>query len=719
MTTYWGHTAEDGRKQLLIDHLQGTSQLAERFASVFDAAEWGKTAGLFHDVGKYSAAFQQRILNDGPRVDHSTAGALLMRQIKNVPLSLCIASHHSGLLDLGTNLSKADDGTFKGRLKKELKGKLDYSAYRQEIPEPVSICKIPNFSYSKDQFYFSFFNRMLFSCLVDADFLDTERFVNDGRVQRGGFASMQELHTRFFSYYAKFGNPTTPINEKRQEIYQQCLAAAEWEPGMFSLTVPTGGGKTLSSLAFALQHAIKYKKQRIIYVIPYTSIIEQTADVFRNILGNDNIIEHHMNVDYDDEQEDGSLNRKKLATENWDAPVIVTTNVQFFESLFAAKTSRCRKVHNIANSVLIFDEAQMLPEPYLRPCIRSIGELVANYRCTAVLCTATQPSLEAYFSQIGKGLHVREICPDVQNLYEFFRRVTYQFTDIDSLESLAEQLNSQKQVLCVTNSKKDARELYRMMEGDGCYHLSTFMYPAHRRHVLVVIRQRLKDRLPCRVVSTSLIQAGVDVDFPVVYREISGLDSIIQTGGRCNREGEQQPEDSIVYIYDLHKSMNRIPAFVRRPIEITQMVAKNHDDIASVASIKAYFDQLHYTTGDDQLDSKNILKRLEDGTLDFAGIANDFKLIEEDSKPVFIPIADDADNQGILSQLRAGVRTRSLLRRANLYMVSVYTNQFKKLYETNKLDELDLELYLLSDSAAYDSATGLIVDMDDGAGIFL
>lgn len=719
MTTYWGHTAEDGRKQLLIDHLQGTSQLAERFASVFDAAEWGKTAGLFHDVGKYSAAFQQRILNDGPRVDHSTAGALLMRQIKNVPLSLCIASHHSGLLDLGTNLSKADDGTFKGRLKKELKGKLDYSAYRQEIPEPVSICKIPNFSYSKDQFYFSFFNRMLFSCLVDADFLDTERFVNDGRVQRGGFASMQELHTRFFSYYAKFGNPTTPINEKRQEIYQQCLAAAEWEPGMFSLTVPTGGGKTLSSLAFALQHAIKYKKQRIIYVIPYTSIIEQTADVFRNILGNDNVIEHHMNVDYDDEQEDGSLNRKKLATENWDAPVIVTTNVQFFESLFAAKTSRCRKVHNIANSVLIFDEAQMLPEPYLRPCIRSIGELVANYRCTAVLCTATQPSLEAYFSQIGKGLHVREICPDVQNLYEFFRRVTYQFTDIDSLESLAEQLNSQKQVLCVTNSKKDARELYRMMEGDGCYHLSTFMYPAHRRHVLAVIRQRLKDRLPCRVVSTSLIQAGVDVDFPVVYREISGLDSIIQTGGRCNREGRQQPEDSIVYIYDLHKSMNRIPAFVRRPIEITQMVAKNHDDIASVASIKAYFDQLHYTTGDDQLDRKNILKRLEDGTLDFAGIANDFKLIEEDSKPVFIPIADDVDNQRILSQLRAGGRTRSLLRRANLYMVSVYTNQFKKLYETNKLDELDLELYLLSDSAAYDSATGLIVDMDDGAGIFL
>ena len=727
MGTYIGHTSEEGRQQLLIDHLKGASLLAERFASIFDAAEWGKMAGLYHDIGKYSAAFQQRILEEGPRVDHSTAGALLMKKIKNVPLAFCIASHHRGLLNTGTRLSKADDGTLKGRLKKELKGKLDYSAYRQELPEPLPIRKAPAFLYGKDRFYYSFFIRMLFSCLVDADFLDTEQFVNAGKVQRGGFATMQELHDLFFAYYATFGEPTTPINQKRQEIYQQCLDAAEKEPGMFSLTVPTGGGKTLSSLAFALKHAVKYKKQRIIYIIPYTSIIEQTADIFRNILGDGNVIEHHMNVDYDkddnkednDKKEDDGLNRKKLATENWDAPVIVTTNVQFFESLFAAKTSRCRKVHNIANSVLIFDEAQMLPEPYLRPCIRSIGELVANYRCTAVLCTATQPSLETYFSQIGEGLKVREICPDTQGLYEFFRRVTYRFMDVDSLESLAAQLKEHEQVLCVTNSKKDARDLYQMMAGDGCYHLSTFMYPAHRRRVLAIIRQRLKDGLPCRVISTSLIQAGVDVDFPVVYREIAGLDSIIQTGGRCNREGKQRTEDSTVYIYDLHKPMNRIPAFVRRPIEITQMVAKHHADIASAESIKAYFDQLHYTIGEDQLDSKNILKRLEGNTPDFTEIAKDFKLIEEDSRPVFIPVDDDLDNQKILTQLIASVCNRSILRKANQYMVSVYENQFEKLWETNKLDALDLGLYVLKDPAVYDPDTGLVVNMEDGIGIFL
>lgn len=721
MGTYIGHTSEEGRQQLLIDHLKGTGLLAERFASIFDAAEWGKMAGLYHDIGKYSTAFQQRILEDGPRVDHSTAGALLMKSIKNGPLALCIASHHSGLLNIGTKLSKVDDGTLMGRLKKELKGKLDYSVYRQELPEPLPIRKVPAFLYGKDQFYYSFFIRMLFSCLVDADFLDTERFVNDGKVQRGGFATMQELHNLFFAYYATFGKPTTPINQKRQEIYQQCLDAAEKEPGMFSLTVPTGGGKTLSSLAFALKHAIKYKKQRIIYIIPYTSIIEQTADIFRNILGNGNVIEHHMNVDYDDndKKEDDGLNRKKLATENWDAPVIVTTNVQFFESLFAAKTSRCRKVHNIANSVLIFDEAQMLPEPYLRPCIRSIGELAANYRCTAVLCTATQPSLETYFSRIGEGLKVREICPDTQGLYEFFRRAAYRFMDVDSLESLAVQLKEHEQVLCVTNSKKDARDLYQMMSGDGCYHLSTFMYPAHRRHVLSIIRQRLQDGLPCQVISTSLIQAGVDVDFPVVYREIAGLDSIIQTGGRCNREGKQRTEDSIVYIYDLHKPMNRIPAFVRRPIEITQTVVKDYDDIASAESIKAYFDRLHYTIGEDQLDSKDILKRLEINNPAFTEIAKDFKLIEEDSRPVFIPIDGDLDNQKILVQLRAGIRSRSIFRKANQYIVSVYKNQFEKLCETGKLDALDSELYVLNDPAGYDSDTGLVVNMEDGIGIFL
>lgn len=718
---YVGHTTEDGRKQKLLDHLQGTSALAEKFADVFDAGEWGRSVGLYHDCGKFSRAYQRRILENGPRVDHSTAGALLiMKKIHNLFLSICVASHHSGLLDEGNRrISTAGDSTFYGRLKKDLSGKLDFSAYRQELPDPRPPKTHPNFLYTEDNFYSSFFVRMLFSCLVDADFLDTEHFMSNGAVKRDGFASIQELHDMFFEYYKHFGEPTTPINNKRQEIYQQCLAAAEKEPGIFSLTVPTGGGKTLSSLAFALKHAVKYRKQRIIYVIPYTSIIEQTADVFRNILGTENVIEHHMNVDYDDEKADAEMERKKLATENWDAPLIVTTNVQFFESLFAAKTSRCRKIHNIANSVIIFDEAQMLPESYLWPCIRAIGELVANYHCSAVLCTATQPNLDAYFAEIGPTLAVREICPDVQSLYNFFRRTTYQFLDVSSLDEVAAKLNQHEQVLCITNSKKDAQNLYKAMDGEGCYHLSTFMCPAHRRKVLSVIRQRLKGGLPCKVVSTSLIQAGVDVDFPVVYREIAGLDSIIQSGGRCNREGKHKAEESMVYIYDLNKSSRGIPAFVRRPLEVTKMTAQKHDDIASVESIKDYFHELHYLIGRNQLDNKDILKELEGKSIPFANVGKEFKLIEEDGKNVFIPLMDDEENQEILSKLKLGLRSRSLLRKANQYVVSVYNNQLAKLCDTGKLEKLDEELYLLRDPAAYSMETGLDINMEDGIGIFL
>ncbi len=716
---YIGHTAEDGRKQRLLDHLKGTSELAGNFAKVFDAEEWGRTAGLYHDIGKYSIGFQDRILKNGARVDHSTAGALLMAKIKNRPLALCIASHHSGLIDEGSRISNENEGTLRGRLKKNLTGKLDYTAYRQELPEPQKITTSPNFLYLEDRFALSFFARMLFSCLVDADFLDTEQFMSNYTVQRGGFSSIQILHDTFFDYYRQFSHPVTPINKKRQEIYNQCLIAAEKEPGMFSLTVPTGGGKTLSSFAFALKHAVKYQKQRIIYVIPYTSIIEQTADIFRSIVGSKNVIEHHMNVDYDDKTGDSELQRKKLATENWDAPIIVTTNVQFFESLFAAKTSRCRKIHNIANSVIIFDEAQMLPEPYLRPCIRAIGELAANYRCSAVLCTATQPNLETYFSQIGTKLAVREIWPDVQGLYEFFRRVTYQFLNVDSLDQLAEKLNKHEQVLCVTNSKKDAQTLYKAMKSEGCYHLSTFMCPAHRRKVLAIICQRLQEGLPCKVISTSLIQAGVDVDFPVAYREIAGLDSIIQTAGRCNREGKQAAKASMIYIYDLNKSNNQIPAFVKRPMEVTQMVAAKYSDIASVESIKAYFHKLHYVIGDEQLDSKNILNKLKEKSIPFAEIGNEFKLIEEEGKNVFIPLPDDPENQKILEKLKLGLRSRSLLRKAGQYMVSVYTNQWEKLNDTGKIEMLDDEIYLLNDFTSYSMETGLDIRMEDGLGIFL
>lgn len=468
---YIGHKSDDGvnREQALIEHLNGTSALCSEFARRFTMEEIGKLLGLYHDVGKYSIGFQKRIQQNGPKVDHSTAGAQLLGKYF-VPFAFCIAGHHSGLMNLGVK-GDIDNGTLVARMRKKLVGILDYSAFKNELPE-LSVNKklFPAFS---DTFSAMFFTRMLFSCLVDADFLDTERFMRPNTLKRGDFSDLEELYKRYNAYIMDWGNPTNKLNKKRTEIREECINAAHGQEGIYTLTVPTGGGKTIASLGFALEHAMQHKnKERIIYVIPYTSIIEQTADVFRSIVGSENVVEHHMNVDYDDaefgDEKQKENERKKLATENWDAPIIVTTNVQFFESLYGNKTSRCRKLHNIANSIVILDEAQMLPNDYLIPCMRAIRELVSNYHVTAVLCTATQPSLNKYFTE---DVQLYEICSNVDDLYDFFRRVHYEKTDFEDTEALVAQLNIHKQVLCIVNSKKAAQKIFDGLNGDGCYHL--------------------------------------------------------------------------------------------------------------------------------------------------------------------------------------------------------------------------------------------------------
>lgn len=506
------------------------------------------------------------------------------------------------------------------------------------------------------------------------------------------------------------------MNKKRTEIREECINAAHGQEGIYTLTVPTGGGKTIASLGFALEHAMQHKnKERIIYVIPYTSIIEQTADVFRSIVGSENVVEHHMNVDYDDaefgDNKQKENERKKLATENWDAPIIVTTNVQFFESLYGNKTSRCRKLHNIANSIVIFDEAQMLPNDYLIPCMRAIRELVSNYHVTAVLCTATQPSLNKYFTE---DVQLHEICSNVDDLYDFFRRVHYEKTDFEDTEALIAQLNIHKQVLCIVNSKKAAQKIFDGLNGDGCYHLSTFMYPQHRRKILAEVRERLKNNLPCKLVATSLVEAGVDVDFPVVYREIAGLDSIIQAAGRCNRENKRPLEESIVYIFEIENDDTKIPSFIRLQREITQMVMRDFNDISSTVAIKKYFDQLHVNKGE-SLDMHNILG-MSDKRMLFKDIASDFKIIGETGRGVFIP-CDDASKK-LLEQLRAGVRNRSLMRKAGQYIVNVYENQFLKLQGAGVIDVVDENINVLADMSIYDVHKGLIVNIDDGVGVF-
>ena len=471
---YYAHVREstDGNKeyQTVAQHLTGTAELCRSFAAAFGAEADGELAGLAHDIGKCTDAFQDRLLNDGPIVDHATAGAMACAMRGNRYASACVAGHHGGLPDFGNmRTARKDDGTFYGRL---LKGRDEQCLERcgesgVTLPPPtVSAAQ------KLDPLQASFWTRMLYSCLVDADFLDTEQFMN-GERGRGGYDDIPTLLARLQAYIEPWQQPKTELNRLRCEILNTCLNTGSKSKGIYTLTVPTGGGKTVASLAFALCHAAEHGMQRVIYVIPYTSIIDQNAQVFRDILGSGNVLEHHSGVQFD--LSDGAPTedvRKALAAENWDMPVVVTTAVQLFESMYAARSSRCRKLHNLANSIVTFDEAQMLPLPHLRPCVAAMASLAEQFHSTVVLCTATQPSLDDLLHTYAPDCPVTELCPQTAALYDRFRRVTFRQVGTLTDEALAEQLSEQRQVLCIVNSRKAAQSLYALLPSEGSYHLS-------------------------------------------------------------------------------------------------------------------------------------------------------------------------------------------------------------------------------------------------------
>lgn len=709
------HRTEDGRIQLLMDHLRGTAERAEQYAEPFGAGKLAYEIGLAHDIGKYSPAFQRYIRGDGQSADHSTAGAKEIGKSCGALAAYCVAGHHSGLPDGGTHFDSGNQGTLCGRLKKDVDS---YDAFALEVSLSRQPFRPPQVL-GKGGFTASFWTRMLFSCLVDADFLDTEAFMQKKAPLRGKQLDIDELLAALEHHIAPWWNAETPLNQARCQILRRCMeAGVNQSPGLFTLTVPTGGGKTVSSLAFALKHAKTHGKKRIVYVIPYTGIIEQTADTFRDILSGENVLEHHSNVDFDDENAPDTQ-RKKLATENWDMPVIVTTAVQFFESLFASKPSRCRKLHNLADSVIIFDEAQTIPLPYLQPCVRAIAELTVNYGASCVLCTATQPALTPMFQAISPELTPREIAPPVDRAV--FRRVRFSHLGQLPDEELAQRLNGHEQVLCIVGTRKQAQAVYRLLNPDGSFHLSTLMTPAHRRRVLCEIRRRLVDRQPCRVVSTSLIEAGVDVDFPVVYRAEAGLDSEIQAAGRCNREGQRPVDESIVYlfqpdcIYTAH-----LPHSLQRPLEVARQVVRDCPELDAPETIHRYFARLYQFSGD-QLDAREIVSQMEagaeDGSYPFRTVAEKFRIIDQDTRTVFIPCTDDA--RRIADQLRDGQRNRTLLRKAGQESVNIYQNHFEMLNARGALEILDESVAVLTDLSLYSEDTGLALISDSGVGIFV
>ena len=702
--------------QLLSDHEHGVGTLCRQFAEAFGAQAEGHEAGVHHDDGKATAAFQHRLLDNGLKVDHATAGAQNIMLSNNLLLAACVMGHHSGLPDFGSTKDPLGAPTFTGRIKK-----WGTPAIPPLDPDyPIPPVRLPQRPVTRPSLSESFRTRMLYSCLVDADYLDTEQFMQ-GDMPRGTGDSLETLLTRLQAKLNEWDNPTSALNKLRQQILQACVSAAANPKGIYTLTVPTGGGKTTSSLAFALHHAVEHGMKRVIYVVPYTSIIEQNADVFRGILGDENVLEHHSGVQFENDEENGNPDPKALAAENWDSPLVITTAVQFFESMYANRSSQCRKLHNLANSVIIFDEAQMLPLCHLMPCVAAIGALVEQFGATAVLCTATQPVLGDLIQRFAPSHAVSEICPEIPFYFDKFRRVTFRQVGVLEDDALAELLCAHEQVLCIVNSRKAAQSIFSQLPEEGSFHLSTLMVPKHRRAVLEEIRRRLNDGLPCRVVSTSLVEAGVDIDFPAVYRELAGLDSILQAAGRCNREGKRAAEDSIVTIF---RRTEKAPPLFGQAIGATNIALDNNADPASPQTMENYFRELRKLNGSaiDKIGVIDAFERGRGGSLyPFRTIAENFRMIDNDTRTVYIPWKDGSE---LIERLCDGACSKKLYRQLGQYAVQVYDAHFQALYDAGALqtaDEtngLDDRSAILCDLSLYDEKTGLSLKADSGQAFF-
>ena len=745
---HYAHTHPDGDWEPLRDHLERTAALAEEFASAFDAGPGGRVGGLWHDLGKYSAAFQDylrrsSVLDEAVHrselagtVDHSTAGAKLAADhgVLGRLLAYCIAGHHAGLPD-----NEGEASSLRARLGKTIEPIDDAPAELLGLGLPPM--RRLDAEGDRRRFALAFFTRMLFSCLVDADFLATEEFLDPARSgRRVAGASCAELLEHLDRRLAEkqAGAEDTPVNRRRGEVLAACRTKAALAPGFFSLNVPTGGGKTLSSLAFALEHirihAETHGLRRVVYAIPFTSIIEQTADVFREALGDlaGEVLEHHGNLEPDDPRR--QTDRSRLAAENFDAPLVVTTNVQLFESLFASRTSRCRKLHRLAKSVIILDEAQTLPPRLLAPTLAALEELVRNYGSTVVLCTATQPAIERRDGfRIGIA-DVRPIIDEPTRLHRSLRRTTVEMIGQTPDDEIARRLKEQTQALCIVNSRRHAAAIFAALDDPRALHLSASMCGAHRAKVVERIRKRLGQGsdTPCRVVSTQVIEAGVDVDFPTVYRAVAGLDSIAQAAGRCNREGmlgveEGEPRLGRVVVFEYDTKAYPTDSMITRSAGCFREVAPDHaDDLLAPDAIEAYF-RLHYwgQGGDDGrgwdrgVDGQSVMDCFGlDGKVglhaQFRTAAAAYRLIDDAQVPILVPFGERG--RSLIAQLEAMPDQpeprllREFDRAAQRYVVGVFERGLTTLLQNGVLLERHGRFYL-GNPKAYDKRLGLRLDV--------
>jgi len=755
----------------LSHHLTAVGRTAADFAGWFGAPTIALAMGLLHDIGKTAPSYQHYIRRpvdrSGPKgPDHSSAGAkeavALFGSHLGRMMAFGIAGHHAGLMDG----SGHEGATLSSRLTKDVEDYTGWQDHVADLPTAEALRGgLPAFERNLIEPAFSgaFLTRMLFSCLVDADFLETEAFYARSRGEepppRGGVLAPAHIE-RVRAFVAEHRRDDTPVNRLRSEILDHANAKAALPPGLFTLTVPTGGGKTLTSLSFAMRHAAEHGLRRIVYVIPFTSIIEQVAGIFREQVGlGDAVLEHHASFDWDrhqpasdnDEEGEGAAGLAKLRrdAENWDAPVIVTTAVQFFESLFAARTGKARKLHNLAKSIIILDEAQSIPVPLLRPCMAAIDELARNYGASVVLCTATQPALRVQDEALPKegksaieGLEIpdtRELAPDPKGLYEKLKRVNvaWRREPVGDTE-IAARFAEQPQMLCIVNSRAHARALFEAIrEQAGAIHLTTLMCARHRRVVLAKAREALAAGDPVRLVATSLIEAGVDISFPEVWRAATGLSGIAQAAGRVNRSGELGP---------LGEAFGRAVVFEPAPVEgrksVPDMIrpfyqaAKNvlragSDDVLGLDAVRDYYRWLYWAQGYDALDAAtldgmrfpilpaigNTARKLD---FPFASIARAFRMIDDRMDPVIVPWGENDAERDEIEALIKRIDSEPFLpagaqRKLQQYIVPVPAAARAAMLGTGAVQAIRAEDYgdrfvVLHSPSLYDPALGLRLD---------
>lgn len=718
---YKAHLSEDsGKTQTVKEHSENTANLCKEF-SFSDLKDVMYVMGLLHDVGKYQIRFQERIDGKDIRVEHSGCGAKEALQkystVVGYLLAYCIAGHHSGIPDGGFQNDTPDKSTLLGRVKREFD---DYDRYKEELKVPEiderRVCEFLASDCANDieRFVdkFAFLTRYCFSCLTDADSLDTAMFC-DKLACRSLDADFENCLKKVNKKMKSF-SAISELQKARADIQKQVFMQSSQDAEIYLMNMPTGSGKTLCSIKFALQRAIRYNKKRIIYIIPYNSIIEQTADVFEKIFGEDaEILRHHSTFSYGEEDtySEDYRNTIRYATENWDARLIITTAVQFFESIYANKRNKLRKLHNMQNSILIFDEAHLMPMKYLQPCLEAVSYITKYLNSEAVFLTATMPDYEKLIHKYA--LSSSNICDLIQDtsLFYKFSKCRYTFSGEYSNEELVKRASVFPSSLIIVNRRADAKVLYSLCSGKK-FHLSTYMTSFDRSRVIGEIRRELQrleidypgledvpDDRRITVVSTSLIEAGVDLDFFTVFRELSGLDNILQAGGRCNREGKRELAD--VFIFTLESQKHSLSQDER--LNITMGIIKEYKDISCRKSINAYYERVYFANQDEII--KNcISKRCRNVYhIPFKEYAEEFQMIDTDTVPIVV--SRDKISQEMIESLKATKKGNA--RKFQKYALSVYRNEFEDLFNQGVLADFDSGIYCLTNMDYYDEDTGI------------